>query len=155
MRVERLQDIVLILRGHPLLAKQEGLLGRGQFWVVRGHLYGMLEYQAQPLGSRQALRIIAHELAHALEVGLVPRGIDTASLRTLVLQREREDDARSTLGTETEFARAVGYRVQLELLGRMVGRSSLSAVADSTHLALGPIPAGAVPDTLATLESQK
>ncbi len=71
-RVEQLQDCVLILRAHPLLTQQEHLLGRGQFWVVRGHLYGLLGYQAEPLGSHRAMRIINHELAHALEVGRRP-----------------------------------------------------------------------------------
>ena len=135
-RVGRLQDCVLIIRAHPLLARQERLLGRGRFWVVRGHLYGLLEYQAEPRNSYLALRLIAHELAHALEVGLSPRGTDTASLRPLVLARQREDGHDNVDGVETEFARAVGHRVQLELLGRMRGGSSLAALADSTHLAL-------------------
>ena len=138
-RVEQLQDCVLILRAHPLLTQREHLLGRGQFWVVRGHLYGLLEYQAEPLGSYRALRIINHELAHALEVGLAARGTDTASLRPLVLAREDEEARGPVAGVETEFARAVGYRVHLELLGRLQGPSALSTVADETHLALGTL----------------
>jgi hypothetical protein len=148
-RIEQLQDCVLILRAHPLLTVQEHLLGRGQFWVVHGHLYGLLEYQAEPLGGYRALRIINHELAHALEVGLAPRGIDTASLRPLVLARESEETRGPVPGVETEFARAVGYRVQLELLGRLQGPSALSTVADETHLALGPLSRSQLPSWLA------
>lgn len=153
-RIEQLQDCVLILRAHPLLTEQEHLMGRGQFWVVRGHLYGLLEYQAEPLGSYRALRIINHELAHALEVGLAARGIDTASLRPLVLARENEEARGPVPGVETEFARAVGYRVQLELLGRLQGPSALSAVADETHLALGTLSAGRVPPRLSGPEGR-
>ena len=112
------------------------MLGRGKFWVVRGHLYGLLEYQAEPVGSNRAVRILAHELAHALEVAVAPRGWDTDSLRPLVLERERKEENGPVSGIETEFARAVGYRVQLELLGRLTGPSTLSAIADQTHLAL-------------------
>jgi hypothetical protein len=135
-RVGQLQDCVLIIRARPLLARQEKLLGRGRFWVARGYLYGLLEYQTEPRGSYFALRVIAHELAHALEVGLTARATDTASLRPLVLAREREKDHNDPRGIETEFARAVGYRVQLELLDRSPGASSLAALAGSTHLSL-------------------
>lgn len=153
-RIEQLQDCVLILRAHPLLTSREHLLGRGQFWVVRGHLYGLLEYQAEPLGSYRALRIINHELAHALEVGLAPRGLDTASLRPLVLARENEEARGPVPGVETEFARAVGYRVQLELLGRLQGPSALSTVADATHLALGASSEAPLPSWLNVTEGQ-
>jgi hypothetical protein len=139
-RVERLQDTVLILRAHPLLTREENLLGRGRFWVVRGHLYGLLEYQAEPVGSYRAIRIIAHELAHALEVGMADRGVDTESLRPLVVAREKAEDKGPVPGVETEFARAVGYRVQLEMLGRLTGPSALSEAADNSHLALGLAP---------------
>jgi hypothetical protein len=144
-RVEQLQDCVLILRAHPLLTEQEHLLGRGRFWVVRGHLYGLLEYQAEPLGTYRALRIINHELAHALEIGLSPRGLDTASLRPFVLAREDEGARGPVPGVETEFARAVGYRVQLELQGRLQGPSALSTVADETHLVLGALSTDRLP----------
>ena len=89
-----------------------------------------------PLGSNRAVRILAHELAHALEVAVAPRGWDTDSLRPLMLERERKEENGPVPGIETEFARAVGYRVQLELLGRLTGPSTLAAIADQTHLAL-------------------
>ena len=144
-RIERLQNTVLILRANPVLVQRDGLLGRGKFWVVRGHLYGLLEYQAEPLGSNRAVRILAHELAHALEVAVAPRGWDTDSLRPLVLDRERKEENGPAPGIETEFARAVGYRVQLELLGRLTGPSTLSAIADQTHLALNADSGTALP----------
>lgn len=144
-RIERLQDAVLILRANPVLVQQDGLLGRGKFWVVRGHLFGLLEYQAEPVGSNRAVRILAHEMAHALEVALAPRGLDTDSLRPLMLERERKEEKGPVPGIETEFARAVGYRVQLELLGKLAGPSTLSAIADQTHLALNLDSGAAVP----------
>jgi hypothetical protein len=146
-RIELLNDTVLLMRAHPLLVRQEGLLGRGKFWIVRGRLFGLLEYQAEPLGSYRALRIVSDELAHALEVGLAPRAYDTRNWRPLLLATEREE-VRDAPGIETEFARAVGYRVQLELLGRLKGPSSLAAIADQTHLALGTVPSMALPGWL-------
>ena len=52
----------------------------------------------------------------------------------------RESDERTGMVAriETEFARAVGYRVQLELLNKLTGTSSLSAIAEKMHLALDP-----------------
>jgi len=144
-RIERLQNTVLILRANPVLVQEDRLLGRGKFWVVRGHLYGLLEYQAEPVGSNRAVRILAHELAHALEVALTPRGWDTDSLRPLMLERERKERDGPVPGIETEFARAVGYRVQLELLGKLTGSSTLSAIADQTHLALNADSGTALP----------
>jgi hypothetical protein len=144
-RIERLQNTVLILRANPVLVQEDRLLGRGKFWVVRGHLYGLLEYQAEPVGSNRAVRILAHELAHALEIGLTPRGWDTDSLRPLMLERERKERDGPVPGIETEFARAVGYRVQLELLGKLTGSSTLSAIADQTHLALNADSGTALP----------
>ena len=154
-RVEQLHDTVLILRGHPLLLSQEALLGRGRFWVVRGHLYGLLEYQSEQRGSERPPRIIAHELAHALEVALAPRGLDTASLRPFVLAREQSEATVTASGVETEFARAVGYRVGLEILGRLRGPSSLSTLADETHLVLGAPPDTTLPPWMtSSAESQ-
>jgi len=144
-RIERLQNTVLILRANPVLVQEDRLLGRGKFWVVRGHLFGLLEYQAEPVGSNRAVQILAHELAHALEVALTPRGWDTDSLRPLMLERERKERDGPVPGIETEFARAVGYRVQLELLGRLTGSSTLSAIADQTHLALNADSGTALP----------
>ena len=121
-RIERLPNTVLIVRAHPLLVRRDGLLGRGKFWVVRERLFGLLEYQAEPVGSNRAVRILAHELAHALEIALAPR-VDINSLRAVVLARESDERTGMVAGIETEFARAVGYRVQLELLNRRPPRS--------------------------------
>jgi hypothetical protein len=139
-RIEGLRNTVLILRAHPLLVRQEGLLGRGKFWVVRGRLFGLLEYQAEPAGSNRAVRILTHELAHALEIALAPRTFDTNSLRSFVLAQERKEQAGPVPGIETEFARAVGHRVHLELLGKLTAPSTLSAIAEEMHLALNAEP---------------
>ena len=79
--LERVPDAVFLVRAHPLLVQNERLLGRGRFWVVGHRLFGLLEYQAAPAGSARALRVLAHELAHALEVGMLPRGRTTDALR--------------------------------------------------------------------------
>jgi hypothetical protein len=118
-RLELVPDAIFIVVAHPRLVHDERLLGRGRFWVVQGRLFGILEYQAEPAGSRRALRTLARELAHALEVGMLPRRGGTRVLRSLLELRDRDGDVDRAPGIETDFARAVAYRVHLELLGRL------------------------------------
>ena len=139
-RLERVPNAVLIVRAHPLLVRTERLLGRGQFWVVRGQLFGLLEYQAEPAGSARALRVLAHELAHALEVGMLPRGGETEALRSLLRVRELDEGFDLAPGIETDFARAVSHRVHLEMRGRLPNATDLLAQAERLHVALPPLP---------------
>jgi hypothetical protein len=139
-RIERVPDAILIVRAHPLLVKTERLLGRGQFWVVRGRLFGLLEYQAEPAGSHRALRILAHELAHALEVGMLPRSGETEALRSLLRVRELDEGFDLAPGIETDFARAVSHRVHLEMRGRLPNTPDLLARAAAAHVTLPPLP---------------
>lgn len=138
-RIERIPDAVLIVRAHPLLVRTERLLGRGQFWVVKGRLFGLLEYQAEPAGSERALRIVAHELAHALEVGMLPRG-ETEALRSLLRVRELDEGFDLAPGIETDFARAVSHRVHLEMRGRLPNTPGLLAQAAAAHVTLPALP---------------
>jgi hypothetical protein len=140
VRLERVPKAVFILRAHPLLANTERLLGRGQFWVERGRLYGLLEYQAEPIGSTRALLVLAHELAHALEVGTLPRASNTRSLRSLLRVRELDEGFDSAPGIETDFARAVTHRVYLEIFGRLPNATGLMADADAAHVTLPALP---------------
>jgi hypothetical protein len=140
-RLELVPDAIFIVRAHPRLVQDERLLGRGQFWVVQGRLFGILEYQAEPAGSQRAVRTLAHELAHALELGMLPRGGGTRGLRSLLALRDRNGDVDPAPGIETDFARAVAYRVHLELLGRVPSSTELLAQAERSHVALprGPV----------------
>jgi hypothetical protein len=136
-RLERLHDAVLIVRAHPLLVREAQLLGRGRFWVVDGRLFGLLEYQAEPRGSLRALRVLAHELGHALEVALAPRGRDTRTLREVLLAREEDEKVvSSAAGLETEFARLIGHRVHLELRGVLRTGDGLAEAAGAAHVDL-------------------
>lgn len=139
-RIERVPNAVLILRAHPLLVKSERLLGRGQFWVVKGRLFGLLEYQAEPAGSQRALRILAHELAHALEIGMLPRNGETEALRSLLRVRELDEGFDLAPGIETDFARAVSHRVHLEMRGRLPNTTGLLAQAAAAHVTLPSLP---------------
>ena len=127
--LESIPDTVLIVRANPLLASRERVFGRGRFWTVGGRLYGLLEYQAQTRGNRQALRVLAHELAHALELATSPSRRDVAALHSFVLSREVDETADDSPGIETEFARAVSSRVALEVVGRVAGLSALTEIA--------------------------
>ena len=139
-RLERVPDAVLIVRAHPLLVRNERLLGRGQFWVVKGRLFGLLEYQSEPAGSERALRILAHELAHALEVGMLPRRGETDQLRSLLRVRELDEGFDQASGIETDFARAVSHRVHLEMRGRLPNTPGLLAQAAAAHVTLPSLP---------------
>jgi hypothetical protein len=140
-RLELVPEAILIVQAHPRLVQDQRLLGRGRFWVVDGRLFGILEYQAEPAGSPRAVRTLAHELAHALELGMLPRGGGTRGLRSLLELRDRDGDGDPSPGIETDFARAVAYRVHLELLGRLPNSTGLLAQAAQSHVALprGPV----------------
>jgi hypothetical protein len=140
-RLELVPEAILIVQAHPRLVQDQRLLGRGRFWVVDGRLFGILEYQAEPAGSQRAVRTLAHELAHALELGMLPRGGGTRGLRSLLELRDRDGDGDPSPGIETDFARAVAYRVHLELLGRLPNSTGLLAQAAQSHVALprGPV----------------
>jgi hypothetical protein len=127
--LESIPDTVLIVRANPLLAARERVFGRGRFWTVGGRLFGLLEYQAETLGNRQALRVLAHELAHALELATSPSRRDAAALHSFVLSREVSEPADDSPGIETEFARAVGGRVALEVRGKAAAPSALTEIA--------------------------
>jgi hypothetical protein len=137
-RVELVPDAVFIVRAHPRLIEDARLLGRGRFWIVRGHLFGLLEYQAEPAGSLRAERVLAHELAHALEVGILPRDGGTRGLRSMLQVCKLDEDFDPAPGIETDFARAVSHRVHLELLGRLPNVTDLGAQAARSHVALPP-----------------
>ena len=123
-RLERVPDAVITVRAHPLLVQSERLLGRGRFWMVGHRVFALLEYQAEPAGSHRALRVLAHELAHALEVGMLSRGSDLGALRSQLQLRELDDGFDFAPGIETDFARAVSYRVHLEIWGRLPEHTS-------------------------------
>lgn len=137
-RLELVPDAIFIVQAHPRLVQDERLLGRGRFWVVQDRLFGVLEYQAEPAGSPRALRILAHELAHALEVGMLPRSGGTRVLRARLELRDRDGDVDRAPGIETDFARAVAYRVRLELLGRLPNSTELLAQAERSHVVIPP-----------------
>ncbi len=135
--LERVPDAVITVRAHPLLIQEARLLGRGRFWVVGHRLFGLLEYQAEPAGSHRALRVLVHELAHALEVGMLPRGRDLRALRSQIEVRELDEGFDLAPGIETDFARTVSYCVHLELWGRRPdGMSGLEARARLSHIEL-------------------
>ena len=139
-RLERVPDAVITVRAHPLLVREERLLGRGRFWVVGHRLFGLLEYQAEPSGSHRALRVLAHELAHALEVGMLPRGRDLRALRSQIEVRELDEGFDLAPGIETDFARTVSDCVHLEIWGRRSnGTSGLGDRARLAHVELPPL----------------
>jgi len=137
--LERVPDAVITVRAHPRLVQEERLLGRGRFWVVGHRLFGLLEYQAEPAGSHRALRVLAHELAHALEVGMLPRGRDLDALRTQIEARELDEGFDLAPGIETDFARTVSDCVHFEIWGRRPNdRSGLGTQARLSHVELPP-----------------
>jgi hypothetical protein len=135
-RVARLPDAILIVRPYPLLVRTTRLYGRSLFWVEGERLFGHIQYQTESLGNDRPLCILAHELAHAVEVAAVDRRSGTARIREFVLSRAVGADPDNWLGAETPFPRAVAHRVWLELLGRERGPSTLDALALEHHVLL-------------------
>jgi hypothetical protein len=78
-------------------------------------------------------------LTSAFSCAELPRSGGTRALRSLLeLRGDRDGSVRPVPGIETDFARAVAYRVHLELLGRLPNSTDLLAQAERTHVALPP-----------------
>lgn len=103
------------------------LRGRGRLSVGRGRIVGVFEI---PDGNfHERLAIVAHEIAHAVEVALLPGINDLEDLRRLLLQRGGLPTSRSRfLPIETFFPAAVQQIVLQELAGGDVKAGRLAEV---------------------------
>jgi len=135
-RVERLPSTILIVRAYPLLVRSTKVYGRGVFWITGDQLFGHLQYPTESPGNDRPLCILAHELAHAIEVAGVDRRAGTAGLRQFVMSRAVGDDPLNWRGAETEFPRVVAHQVWVELVGHSQAASMLDALALEHHVSL-------------------
>lgn len=135
-RVANMPNTILILRAAPALATQAHVYGRSRFWMNRGRLFGLLEYQVRPLHNFGTECLIVHELSHALEISGADRGAGTSALRTFVLARAIATDTSVSDGSETEFPQQVALAVLWELLGKKAHQNTLEALAREHAIAL-------------------
>lgn len=145
-RIERLPATTIVVRARPYLMRDIGLPGRGRFRVSRDRFQGTVEYQAEPAGNHQAARVLAHELAHVLEVGLARERRHASASATLTFACTAEEGPVATgiplPAGETEFATVVGRQVWRELGTRDPRTSVLDILARATGVILGEPPTG-------------
>jgi hypothetical protein len=139
-RVESLPATILILRAEPLLARQVGAAGRSRFWINGAELFGYVQYQVASLRNPSTECVIAHELAHAVEIATADRRDGTSGLRQFLLSRVPGAEPSNWRGAETEFPRDVAAAVMQELLGR-APRTTLDVLAETHHITLPRAPA--------------
>ena len=106
----------LTVTSSPALLRRAGSRGLSRFWVEEGTLVGRLQFDTGESGPPQQARALAHELAHALELALLPRQADTKTLAALLLARlGRHAPWFSRAPIETPFALAVEKAIMFEL----------------------------------------
>lgn len=105
----------------------DGLLGRGRYEIDRERLIGIIEVNPYRFEPQLRVRAIAHEIAHAYEIGCLARGGEASGVRE-VLNRRRTNDRRSP-DIETGFAQAVEIAVQREFFNRSPERSRLAELS--------------------------
>jgi hypothetical protein len=136
-RISQLQHTVLIARANPVLMRSLGAPGRTTLWSVNGRVYGLVEYQAQTAGSISPVCILAHELAHVLEIAAALDGTGFERLGHVLAARDISAEPRFAQGIETEFATAVGRRVRQELRHQdLRTRSVLDEIAAGARIAV-------------------
>lgn len=122
------QHVKIWLRSETGL-KRLGLLGRGRFSVQHERVLGLLEVERAGVRPLEQLRMVAHELAHAVEIAL----LSDASSRDALEQQLIDRGTRSNVvhdGIETPFAKAVGEAVMEECCEGLGHGSQLRALAE-------------------------
>lgn len=127
------RGVLLYLRPASL----DGLLGRGRYAIGGERLTGVIEINAFRVAPHLRVRALAHELAHAYEIGCLARTGDTSAVRR-VLSR-RGSNGRRSQDIETRFAQAMEVTVVREYFNRSAARSRLAELS-ITH---GVSPCGA------------
>ena len=135
--------IVLLRSSHELRQISSSLRGRGRLSVGRGRIVGLFEIADGD--GKERLAAVAHEVAHAVEVALLPIVSELEDLHRLLLRQAGEPTSRSRdLLIETPFAKAVQQIVLEELAshdqreGRLVELAAhydLSLVEDEPAVA--------------------
>lgn len=121
----------LTVAARPALLQHARVRGLSHFWVDNGVLVGRLQFDTGSSSRRQQERAVAHEIAHALELALLPAASRTEELAGHMLSRlGRHLPWWRHARIETPFAIALERTIMKELEpGRPVQPDALRRLA--------------------------
>lgn len=133
--------VTVLIETRPGLRLETGVRGQAQFYVADETLVGEIAIDSGIRPSKQ-LQVIAHEMAHALELALLPRAGGTRALATELLSRlGRHRPWMPHARIETPFAVMLEARVAGELKwGRPAPSGTLARLARTHGLSLATPP---------------
>lgn len=116
------------------LKRRTRLLGRGTFTAFGGKIYGLLEFDRGQLDPVPQLRMIVHEIAHAVEIACLPPPEQSDDLRRQLRERDGASNRQLDM-IETPFPDAV-VRIVLGEHDRQASVGKLRGVAAEFGLTL-------------------
>lgn len=110
----RTPHVRVTLLSRPDLRRTTRYAGRGIFTARDGRVWGLLEFDRSRLDPVPQLRMIVHEIAHAVEIACLPASDETAELRRQLEERQGLYSAGFLDALETPFPNAVVRAVMAE-----------------------------------------
>lgn len=110
----RTPHVRVTLLSRPDLRRTTRYAGRGTFTARDGRVWGLLEFDRSRLDPVPQLRMIVHEIAHAVEIACLPASDETAELRRQLEERQGLYSAGFLDALETPFPNAVVRAVMAE-----------------------------------------
>ena len=134
--IESRPDTVVSIRAVPGLDNAPSQLARGVVRVDGGQIHAELEFDVATGKLLGQLEMLAHELAHVVEIACLPATSTKDGVRKALLRRGFAIQQRPSrrIAVETGFAVAVGRQVLLETMRRNAGQGTLHALAAQHEL---------------------
>lgn len=129
--IEAAPDVHVRVRAVPGLRQSTPHAAHGMVRVAPGGIDATLEFDSLALKLFEQFEMLAHELAHVVEVACLPRVSTANELYDTLLERGfgvRQMRSRR-VGIETRFAIDVGRRVVVETLRRPTDAGGLALIA--------------------------
>lgn len=127
--------LIVRLRSVRGLRRDARLYGRGVFYVEESHVLGLLEFEPMDAPPQKQLEMIAHEVAHAVELACLPMPGSLDELRAQLASRSAYEITSSSGLMETPFPQTVA-RAVLREYSRKAARGELHALATQFGLNL-------------------
>jgi hypothetical protein len=134
--IEATPAILVRIRALPGMRDASSHIAHGILRAEDDRIHAMLEFDTVHSGLLTQLEMLAHELAHVIEVVCLSRAIAEAGIRQVLLARgfSLGSSRSGATGIETPFAIAVGHQVLVEATTRARDAGSLQAMARQYNL---------------------
>lgn len=119
------------LRSHPGLQEASWRLSHGVLHRDGGSLNAVLEFDTRRTTPAEQLEMVAHEIAHVVEIVCLPANGGAGQLETVLVGRgfRTQTARRRVIAVETLFAIEMGRVVVAEALTRITGAGKLQVLA--------------------------